>query len=564
MPHNVFFDISILLGITVTVACVVRLLRQPMLIAYIIAGIIAGPLFLDLIKSSDTTFSTFAQFGVILLLFMVGLSLNMSHLKVIGKTSVIVGLTQVIGTAGIGILISQLLGFSITSSVYLGIALTFSSTIVIVKLLHDKKDTETVYGRHILGLMIVQDVIAILIMIALTSVGDAHAELGKNIGLLALKGLALLAFVYLMSKYALSWILDRVARSAEFLFIFTLSWCFWLASILHFAGFSLEIGAIIAGLTLGSSKYQSEIASRVKPLRDFFIVVFFIILGTQMVVSDVTRVLVPGIIFSLFILFGNPFILYFAFRFRKFTRRNSFLAAVTAAQVSEFGFILLLAGIQLGLIESGVVQVFTIVALTTIFVSSYMITYSEKLYRFLIPVFRLFGKDKYQQRDNPRVHYEAWVFGYHRIGWKICEAMIEKKISFAVVDYNPEVVSKLKRRGIPAYFGDAADVEFLESLNLQKAKLIISTIPSIEDQETLISFARTHAEKTKIIANLYDMHLAEETYKAGADFIMMPHLLGGQWISEVLLKHPWTERTFAQLRKKQDQEMHERRSSSGI
>ncbi len=564
MSHNIFFDISIVLGITVTIACVVRFLRQPMLIAYIIAGIIAGPLFLGLIGENNSTFDTFAQFGVILLLFMVGLSLNMSHIKTIGKTAAIIGMLQIIFTAGVGTLIAWAFHFSLLSSVYLGIALTFSSTIIIVKLLTDKKDTETVYGRYTLGLMIIQDIVAILIMVALTSIGDDTSKFLPNLGGLALKGFALIAFVYVMSRYALSWILDQVARSAEFLFIFTLSWCFWLASILHYAGFSLEIGAIIAGITLGSSKYQAEIASRVKPLRDFFIVVFFIILGTQMVVSDFNTVIIPSIIFSLFILLGKPFILYYAFRMRKFTRRNSFLAAITSAQVSEFGFILLLSGITVGQVQSSELQVFTLVALVTIFVSSYMITYNEQIYRLLLPIFKLFGKDKFQQREDLKKNIDAWVFGYHRIGWKIAQVLQEKEISYAVVDYNPEMINKLKRQGITAYFGDAADVEFLDSLGIENAKIIISTIPSLDDQIAMISHIRRRSKKICIIGNLYDMERAREMYKAGASFVMMPHLLGGQWISEVLLKKPWTNRTFLHLRKDQDSELKMRHRTHGV
>ncbi len=564
MPHNIFFEISILLGITVTIACVVRFLRQPMLIAYIISGIIAGPLFLGLIGESSTTFKTFAEFGVILLLFMVGLSLNMSHIKAIGKSSTITGLAQVIFTASIGIVIARLLGFSWVSSTYLAVALTFSSTIIIVKLLTEKKDTETVYGRHVFGLMIVQDIVAIIIMVALATFGETSGSLVEHFGALVLKGFALIALVYLLSKYALSWILDQVARSAEFLFIFTLSWCFWLASLLYWAGFSLEIGAIIAGLTLGSSKYQPEIISRIKPLRDFFIVLFFIILGAQMIVTDARAVALPGIIFSLFILFGNPFILYFTFRKLKFTRRNSFLAGVTAAQVSEFGFILLLTGIKLGHIDGRELPVFTVVALATIFVSSYMITYSEQLYRLLLPVFTLFGRDKYQQREANPQKIEAWIFGYHRIGWKIAHVLMSQKIPFAVVDYNPETITKLKRQGITAHFGDAEDVEFLQSLGLEKSKIIISTIPSLDDQLALISYVRRNSFKTCIIGNLYDMDRAKEMYRAGATFVMMPHLLGGQWISEVLLKKPWTARTFAHLRKDQDSELKMRHKSHGV
>lgn len=564
MPHNIFFDVSIVLGITISVACIVRLLRQPMLIAYIVTGIIAGPLVLDLITDSGEALQTFAEFGVILLLFMVGLSLNMSHIKAIGKVSTITGLAQVLFTASVGTVIGKLLGFSWTSAIYLAVALTFSSTIIIIKLMSDKKDTETVYGRHVIGLMIVQDIVAIAIMIALATFRDTSVSFGEHIGVMMIRSLALLSVVYLLSRYALSWILDRVARSGEFLFIFTVSWCFWLASLLYWAGFSLEIGAIIAGLTLGSSKYQMEISSRIKPLRDFFIVLFFVILGAEMVVSDLQAVLIPGIIFSLFILIGNPLILYVTFRMLKFTRRNSFLAGITAAQVSEFGFILLFTGAGLGHVFGFELSVFTVVAIITIFVSSYLITYSEQLYRMLIPIFQLFGKDRHQQTEEVKQAYDVWVFGYHRIGWRICEELKAQGISFAVVDYNPTVLTTLKHRGIPAYFGDVADVEFLENLHFEKSKMVISTIPTFDDQQTLVAYVKQRAPRVRIIANLYDIRYVDEVYRAGADFVMMPHLLGGQWASEVLLKRPWTTRTFTKLKQMQKQELRLRHTTSGV
>lgn len=557
MDGNIFLQVSALMGVTVSIAFFMRLMRQPLLIAYIIAGIVAGPLFLDLIHGEGGTFEALAEFGVILLLFLVGLSLDMNHIKKIGKVALTTGLTQVSFTAGIGFGILQMMGFDLIPSVYMALALTFSSTIIISKLLSDKRDTESVYGRHVFGLMIVQDIIAIGIMIFLsTANGSANIDINAHLSKLALNALALGALVYLMAKYFLPKILDHVAKSSEFLFIFTIAWCFGMASLLHWTGFSLEIGAIIAGLTLGSSPYQPEISSRIRPLRDFFIVLFFIILGSEMGITDLGPVILPGIILSLFILLGNPFILYHSFRLLKFTRRNSFLAGVTAAQVSEFGFILIFTGNQLGHLQGEVLPVFTVVALVTIFVSSYVITYNEQLYRFLLPVFNMFGKDKYQQIEDVNDDFKVWVFGYHRIGWKVCEMLEEQGIKYAVVDFNPRMIAKLKHRGIPAYFGDAADVEFLSTLPLNKARLVVSTLPEADDQLTLITHIKKYKRHPKIIANLYRSKYVDVLYDAGADYVMMPHLLGGAWISRELRDKPWTKKLFRELKKEQRQEMH--------
>jgi Kef-type K+ transport system membrane component KefB len=554
MEANIFLQLAGLFGLTVSIAFIMRLLRQPLMIAYIISGMIAGPLFLNTLEHGGATFDTLAQFGVIFLLFLVGLSLNIAHIRHIGKVATITGLTQIVFTAGIGFFILKLLGFATTSAVYMGLALTFSSTIIIVKLLSDKKDSESVYGRHVLGLMVVQDIVAVLIMLFITTnAGDV--PLAEALGFIALKGFAIVGLILVLSTFVIPKILDHVASSSEFLFIFTIAWCFGIASLLYWAGFSLEIGAIIAGVTLGSSPYQSEISSRIKPLRDFFIVLFFIILGSEMGLANLSTILIPGFILSAFILIGNPFILYLSFRMLKFTRRNSFLAGVTSAQVSEFGFILLFTGMQFGYLQNGELQLFTIVALTTIFVSSYAITYNEQLYKLVRPLLDTFGLDKFRQKEKLEEEYDVWVIGYHRIGWKVCETLAKEKKSFAVIDYNPKAISKLKHRGIPAYFGDVADVEFLETLPLEEAKLVILTIPEADDQLTFIKNLRLRSDKPHIIANLYHNNHLSELYQAGANYVMMPHLLGGQWISEVLENHPWTKNTFSNLKKEQREEM---------
>lgn len=562
MLENIFLQFSVVLGITASIAFFMRLLRQPLLTGYIVAGIVTGPFFLNLLHGGESIFDALAEFGVVLLLFMVGLSLNLDHLKRIGKVSLLAGVGQVIFTATVGFFILQGLGFSLVSSFYLATSITFSSTIIIVKLLQDKGDTNATYGRYVLGLMIVQDIIAVFVMLVITSIGGDNTLL-QTAGELALKGLLLLALAYFLSVYFLPKALKSIAHSSELLFIFTIAWCFGVSSILYIAGFGLEIGAIIAGISLGSSPYSSQIGSRIKPLRDFFIILFFIILGSELSISGIGDVWLPAIILSFFILIGNPLILYLIFRSQKFTRRNSFLAGLTAAQVSEFGFILLYTGVRAGHVNGPELPIFTITALVTIFFSAYLITYAEKIYRLLIPFFELFGKDKFRQRENKEQSYDVIVFGYHRIGWKVCEALLEKKVSFVVIDFDPIAISKLKHRGIHAIFGDAADVEFLETLPIGNAKLVISTLPEADDQLVLIHYIREVSKDTKIICNLYHSTHLHEFYQAGADYVMMPHLLGGNWIADIIKNKPWTETTFAHLKEDQKEDM-KLRFSKGV
>lgn len=556
MINDTFFQISILLGMTAAIAFVTRLLRQPLLISYIIAGIFAGPLLLNFVSGKENTYRVFSEFAIVLLLFIVGLSINVHYLKKIGRVAVATGVGQVVFTAIIGFSILRLLGLSAANALYLSVAITFSSTIIITKLLSDKKDLESVYGRYTIGLMLVQDIIAMSILILLNALKQEHGvALAESLTLFFLKGVALAAAMYFFANVFLPFLLERTAKSAEFLFLFTLAWCFGIASIVYALGFSLEIGAVMAGISLGSSHYQPEIVSRIRPLRDFFLIIFFIILGSGMDVSNLALALAPAIALSLFILIGNPLILYLIFRLMRFTRRNSFLAGLTAAQVSEFGFVLLFAGREQGYVSDVVLATFTLVALITIFISSYLITYNEQLYRLLYPVFALLGPDTRQQPEEDVPVYDAWVVGYHRMGWKICQALKKMDKSFAVIDFNPEVVKALKAKRIPVYFGDAADVEFLSELPIEKARLIISTIPEPDDQFTLISYIRSQNQRPYIIANLTRSQYLRDFYEAGANYVMMPHLLSGYWLAETLLLKKLSQSVFKKLRREQEKEM---------
>lgn len=555
MFNSIFLQISIILGVTAVIASIVRFLKQPLLVAYILSGILAGPLLFNFIRGDEESYHLFSEFGIVLLLFVVGLSLNFNYIKKVGKVAVITGLGQALLTSVLSFYLLRFFQVAFYPSLYLSIAITFSSTIIITKLLSDKKDTESVYGRYTIGLMLVQDVIAIFIMILMASGKDPNVSFLHSLSFLALKSAVVVACIYFLSKFLIPFILNRIAKSSEFLFLFTVAWCFCITSIVNLFGLSLEIGAIVAGLSLGSSPYQPEISSRIRPLRDFFLIMFFIILGSEMNVANFQQALVPGLILSIFVLLLKPLILYILFRTLKFTRRNSFLSGTTAAQVSEFGFILLFTGEQLGHVGDQELAIFTIVALFTIFFSSYAITYNERLYRMLIPFFSFFGKDRYQQLEDEVPVYDAWVVGYHRMGWKICETLKDLKISFAVIDYNPEMVSNLKQQGIPVYFGDVADVEFLSEIPLEKSKLIISTIPEADDQYTFIKHVRSLSTKPYIITNLVHSKYIKDFYAAGVDYIMMPHFLGGYRISEILRENKLSRGMFKKLRTEQEKEM---------
>ncbi|MFA6304789.1 MAG: cation:proton antiporter [Patescibacteria group bacterium] len=554
MTVEIISQISLLFGLIILAGFLAKLIRQPLIIAYIAVGILAGPIFLNIFGNHKEIFELFSQLGIILLLFVVGLSLNFNYLKKIGKVAVVTGIGQVVITAGLGLVILQWLNFSLIPAAYLAVAITFSSTIIITKLLSDKKAIESLYGRSTIGLMLIQDIIAIFLMILLNFLVNSN-DLSFLIALLIIKAGAAAILIFIILKYCLPFLLKQSAKSAEFLFVFALAWCFGLTYLFHWLGFSLEIGAVIAGLTLGSSAYSSEIASRIKPLRDFFVIIFFIILGAGLGLENLEHAIGPGLVLSLFILIGNPIILYLLFRLLKYTRRNSFLAGITSAQVSEFGFVLLLMGKNNGQVGEQEMAVFTLVAIGTIFISSYLITHSEKIFAALDPLLSFFSKDKRIQLEDQPITHDVWVVGYHRLGWKICEVLHETKTNFGVIDFNPEVISRLKRKGWPAYFGDIGDMEFLNSLPLGQAKLVVSTASNVEDQLTLIKNIRIHSQKTCIITDIAEGKYRDSLYEAGSNYVMTPHILGGNWLGHIIKTKGINKKILEGLKADQEREI---------
>ena len=356
---EVFIELSIIIGITVLIAGIMRLLKQPLIIGYILAGIIVSPYFLNIISSTETI-KVFSQIGVALLLFIIGLSLSPKVIKEVGKVSLITGIGQIIFTSLIGFFISRALGFSIIVSAYIAIALTFSSTIIIMKLLSDKKDTERLYGKISIGFLLVQDIFVIILLMIIPILSNDLNITNISLGMIG-GGILIIAGFFLTVIYILPNLSTFFAKSQEFLFLFSIGWGLGLAALFHHFGFSMEIGALIAGIALSMSPYNYEISSKMRPLRDFFIILFFILLGSQMVFGNISQLIVPAIIFSLFILIGNPLIVMILMGFMGYKKKVGFQAGLTVAQISEFSLILIALGVSSGNLTGEILSLVTIV-----------------------------------------------------------------------------------------------------------------------------------------------------------------------------------------------------------
>jgi Kef-type K+ transport system membrane component KefB len=533
-----------------------RFLKQPLIVGYILAGIVAGPLLLKIISANDT-FTTFSEVGVALLLFIVGLGLNPKLIRELGLVAALAGLGQVIITGFLGFaLFHWALGMATASSIYLTLALTFSSTIIVIKLLSDKNTLETIHGRISIGILLVQDIVAILALMFISSFwGGAEGASFSNYTLfLLVKGILAIIILFVFSYYLLPYISKFIAKSQEFLLIFSIGWCLALGALFHYLGFSIEIGALIAGVTISMTPYHHEISSKVKPLRDFFLVVFFILLGSQMQFSNLQQFIVPIICIVLFVLVIKPLIIMALIGLLGYTKRNSFITGISLAQVSEFSFILIALGTKLGQVEQNLTSFIALVGLISLASSSYFIMYSEKIYQKLSP-FLGFMERKGKKVDEFKIHddesYEVILFGQNRVGYDILESLRKLNKKFLVVDFNPNTIVELTKKGIDCRYGDAGDVELLNQINFKKVKMIISTIPDPDTNILLMKRARQVNPKLIIITVAHQIDDALKFYEEGAGYVLMPHFLGGNYMASLLREYEFDMKKFLHEREKQ-------------
>ena len=535
--QNTFFEVGLVIGIATLISILVRYLRQPLIIGYILAGIIVGPSLLNLISSPDTI-TLFSRMGVALLLFVVGLGLNPKVIKEVGVVSMVTGVGQALFTIIVGFFLSTALGFSKLTSLYIGLALAFSSTILILKLLSDKNELDSLYGKISIGFLLVQDPLAIFTLIILSSLNG-----GTNTQTLvlsvALKGILLLVGLFLIGLYLLPYLTKIVAKSQEMLLLFSISWAFALSLLFYKAGFSLEIGALIAGVTLSLSPYRYEISSKMKPLRDFFLVLFFIMLGYQLGFTELQQNIVPVIVFSLLVLIGNPLSILILMGLMGHTKRNGFLAGWTVAQIGEFSHILIALGISIGHLGKEIVSIITAVTLITIAISSYLVLYAGRIYPYVSKYLTIFEKKNVRAAVHPlgSKKYEVILFGCDRVGHDLIMLFKKMKQKFLIIDHNPEIVSSLSKKGMKCIYGDASDMELLDELHLPKAKMVVSTIPDFEINTNIISRVRDVNSSAVIVVVSHHPEEAIDLYGKGASYVILPHLLGGYHASMLIEKH---------------------------
>lgn len=527
--HTVFDEMVLLLLIAAVAGVVAMRLRQPPIIGFIAVGILVGPSAFNLIRSVDQI-HVLAEMGLALLLFIVGLKLDLSMIRSMGGALLAIGLSQVVLTTIGGFFLSYALGMNAVTSLYVAVALTFSSTIIIVKLLSDKNETQSLHGRIALGLLIVQDIVVILVMVFLSafSGGKPQQPVYQTL-LIGMKGAGLIAAAWIFSVLIVPRLLVSVAKSSELLVLVGIVWALALAAAGELLGFSKEIGAFVAGVALASTPYREAIGAKLSSLRDFLLLFFFIELGSRLNLGALGSLVWASIPLSLYVLIGNPIVMMAITGFMGYRKRTSLFAGLTVGQVSEFSLILMAIGIKFGQIGDDAAGVVTLVALATIGLSTYMMLYSQQIYERLSPYLGVFERKTPYRDDSHEATVRdmepavTMIFGLGSYGTGIAEQFETRERRVIGVDFDPQAIRRWSERGMEAVFGDARDTEIARGLHFSHIKWVISSIRDREVNTSLLKSLRHVVEYTgRIAVAAYDQSDHASLREAGADLVFSP------------------------------------------
>ena len=530
-----FLAIGLIIALAAFLGAWSSFFRLPLILAYILAGIIVGPFLLN--SDISNQLELFRDLGLSFLLFLVGLEISTSELRQFGRQALTTGVIQIAATSILAFLFSLLLGFTPIASIYIGLALTFSSTVIVVKILNEKRDYDSLYGKLSIAILLLQDLVAIFFLILFSSLSTNTSSLSISTILLTIvSGTVLLGVIYFLNQKVLPYLFERLARNMELLFLSGLAWLFIVISAFGFFHFSLEIGAFIAGLGLASLKQEHQIAARIKPLRDFFLVLFFIFLGSRIVVDFSFVILWQAIVLSLFVLLIKPLIVIITLGRLGFKRRTGFMTGVSLAQVSEFSFVLILLALEGKVVTNSVVAVVTLSAIITIAVSSYILVFATKVYRKLEKHLKVFELKDSSIELNTGLELDDHVvlIGCGRLGGEILKQLRKQGKQILVVDFNPTIVNFLKEANVSYLFGDITDPDIWEEAKIDKASLVISTVFDFDDTEELLASVKELSSKPIVFVTAAEREWAVAFYKMGADYVVVPRILSGHQVAHLL------------------------------
>ena len=511
MVESSFVSVALILALAVAGGAIAKLLRQPVVVSFIVVGILAGPTAFNLVEGADEI-RLFAKFGIAILLFLVGLKLDFHMIRSTGKVALIAGLSQVAFTAAVGFGLAVLFGFETTTALYIAVALTFSSTIIIIKLIGDKRELDTLYGRIAVGILIVQDILVVAAMVVIVTIGTpGEGSVVTDLVVTLASSAVFLGVAAFASRFVLEKVLDWISKSPELTLLFGVAWAIVLAAISTLIGLSMEIGAFVAGVSLASTAYRESLGARMVSLRDVMLLFFFIELGASLTFADALGQLWPAIVLSVFVLVGKPLIVFAIMGWMGYRSITSFRTGVALAQISEFSLILIALGFSLGQVDSAVLSLVTLVAVFTITVSSYFILYTDKLYSMMQGFMHLFerGKAEAVDEESQSLSFDAIVVGSGRFGSEVISGLISSGSSVLAVDLDPDALARARELGAETLFGDVGDPDFAKMLPMHQSDTLICTAPDRSTNTLLLGSIKSLGYEGKIYLTALDNQTAE-------------------------------------------------------
>ncbi len=534
IESNLILDVGILIIIATLFAYLARIIRQPLIPAYIIAGIVLGPIGLGIVR--DISFiKALSEVGIAFLLFIVGLEIDLKKLKNVGAVGLVGGLLQVILTFAFGYFVAISLGLTSTTALYAGLIVAFSSTMVVVKLLSDNKEVDTLHGRIILGILILQDIVVFFVLSFISDLGSfSYVPFLAGLG----KLLALFLIAFLVSRYLLPATFRFAARSGELLFLLSITMCFLFSVFSFLLGFSIAIGAFIAGVGLASLPYSYQIIGKVVSLKDFFATIFFVSLGMQLIMISFDMLKMLGVFLLIVVLF-KPLLIMIITSLFGYEKRTGFLTSISLGQTSEFSLILVGMGFYtLNHISREFFSLVVFLTVITIIITSYLFQSKSGIYKFLsgfLNVFQFLAvyrrKMGYSSREEK---VRVVLFGCHRMGGIFLRAFSKEGKHTLVVDYNPEVIDHLIKEKINSMYGDATNVEVLKRINWKRIELVVSSIQGIRNNSFLVEYVKATNPRILVFLTAKTIKEALDLYELGADYVIVPHISTGELVASLL------------------------------
>lgn len=525
-------DIALLITVATVFAYFARLLKQPYIVAYVMAGVIIGPMGFGLITNIEEM-NVLAEIGIAFLLFAIGLEIDFRKLRSVGTAAMVGGTIQMGLTFVLGFVLSLMLNFGFIVSIYIGLLVSFSSTMIVAKILVDKRQINTLHGRIMLGILILQDLIVIAVLPVLA---DMEILMSWDMfALMIVKGFGLFSMAIVLNRFVFRKILDYAANSHELLFLTAIAVCFIFIGLAYALGFSIAIGAFIGGIALAQFPYNLEIFGEMHSLRDFFSVIFFTSLGMQLSLSVISSMIIPFVVFLIIIVVMKPVILSITYLLLGYGGRNATIIGIGLGQASEFSFIIAAQGLVLGHLDGGTYSLVISLVVLSMVITPYTMRFRHGIYRFLSDrKFRLPESlstpthiRKIEKKPKKGLKDHVVVFGCDVMGSKVVDYLKNKKVRFIVTEHNPEIIKKLSKEGVYTMYGDAFNEDLLKETGLYKAKLAVVTIPDVEVSGFIVGKAKRFNPSIKIYARAHSEDDANALYKAGADFVVVPDFVSG-------------------------------------